>query len=93
VTVVVGEGGTQYEPEEFRLAVGGTVEWVWEGNGHNVIPTEQPDGANWEGTAGSNSRTYDTGHEYTRTFDVAGEYAYRCFIHGNFGMVGSFTVE
>ncbi len=93
VTVTVGEGGTQYAPQEFTLAAGGTVEWVWEGNGHNVIPTEQPDGADWEGTAGPDSKTYDAPHEYSRTFETPGEYAYKCFIHGNFGMVGSFTVE
>lgn len=93
VTVTVGADGAFYDPREFRLAVGGTVEWVWEGNGHNVVVDVTPDGSDWSGTAGAETKLYDTGHTYTYTFDVPGEYEYHCYRHRVYGMVGSFTVE
>jgi len=93
VTVVVGEDGAFYDPREFRLAVGGTVEWVWSGNGHNVVVDDRPADSDWSGTAGADSRLYDAGHTHAHTFEVAGEYAYHCYDHRAYGMVGSFTVE
>lgn len=93
VEVVVGaDGRTRFGPESFVLAVGGTVTWVWNGSGHNVVPDSQPEAADWSGTPGGRSRTYDEGYEYEYTFDVPGEYEYYCSVHRAFGMTGSFSV-
>lgn len=93
VEVKVGKDGLFFAPETFRLAKGGTVEWVWIGNGHNLIPGDVPSGSDWSGTPGGKSRTYDSGYTHTHTFDVAGEYQYYCSVHRKYGLTGSFTVE
>jgi plastocyanin len=92
VTVVVGEDGAFYAPQEFTLAVGGTVEWVWRGNGHNVIVDEKPAGADWAGTEGPATVLYDAGHVHTHSFEIPGEYEYHCYRHRVYGMVGAFSV-
>lgn len=94
VTVSVGANGqAQFEPETFVLEEGGTVTWEWVAGGHNVVVESQPDGADWSGTPGGPSTTYDRGYTYEERFDVAGEYEYYCQPHRSFGMTGSFTVE
>ena len=92
--VVVGPGGNLvFEPAEITIAPGTTVHWVWESDNHNVIPESQPDGANWEGTPGGASKTYNTGYEYSHTFDTTGTYEYFCQPHKTAGMVGTITVQ
>lgn len=92
-TVNVGPGGNlTFEPETVYVANGGTVKWVWESDGHNVVPTSQPDGADWQGS-GSESELFDTGHEYEATFDTNGEYAYECTPHAQAGMEGTVVVN
>ncbi|SIQ99770.1 plastocyanin [Haladaptatus litoreus] len=91
-TVVVGPGGELvFEPADLQISPGTTVEWVWESNTHNVIPTSQPDGAGWEGS-GSEGETFDTGHTYSHTFDTEGSYEYVCIPHETAGMTGTITV-
>ncbi|WP_049970963.1 plastocyanin/azurin family copper-binding protein [Haladaptatus cibarius] len=91
-TVVVGPGGELvFEPAELQIQPGTTVEFVWESDTHNVIPTSQPDGAGWEGS-GSESETFDTGHTYSHTFDTEGSYEYECVPHATSGMTGTITV-
>ncbi|MFB9804354.1 plastocyanin/azurin family copper-binding protein [Haladaptatus pallidirubidus] len=91
-TVTVGPGGELvFEPAELQISPGTTVEWVWESDTHNVIPTSQPDGAGWEGS-GSESETFDTGHTYSHTFDTEGSYEYVCIPHESAGMTGTITV-
>ncbi|WP_158057375.1 plastocyanin/azurin family copper-binding protein [Halorussus halophilus] len=93
-TVAVGPGGSlKFEPAELTIAPGTTVKWVWEGDNHNVVPESQPDGAGWEGTAGGASKTYNTGHEYSFTFQQTGEYSYFCQPHKTAGMTGTITVQ
>jgi plastocyanin len=92
--VVVGPGGNLvYEPAELIIAPGTTVKFVWESDNHNVVPSGQPEGANWEGTKGGKSKTYDTGHEYSYTFETTGTYEYFCQPHKSVGMTGSITVQ
>nr|WP_321111164.1 plastocyanin/azurin family copper-binding protein [Halorussus salinisoli] len=92
--VVVGPGGSLvFEPAELTIAPGTTVNFVWESDNHNVVPESQPDGANWEGTEGGESKTYDTGHEYSHTFETTGTYEYFCQPHKTAGMVGTITVQ
>ena len=49
-TVAVGPGGeTVYDPEELQVLPGTTVNFVWDSDGHNVVPDSVPDEATWEG--------------------------------------------
>jgi len=91
--VVVGPGGSLvYEPADLEIAVGTTVNFVWESDNHNIVVDSQPDGAGWEGTEGGASVTYDTGHEYSHTFETTGTYDYFCQPHVGAGMEASIEV-
>jgi plastocyanin len=91
-TVKVGPGGDlKFDPDKLTVTPGTTVKFVWESNGHNVVPESQPDGAGWEGSGGA-SELFDSGHTYSHTFSTAGEYAYFCAPHKSAGMTGSITV-
>ncbi len=92
-TVTVGPGGgLVFEPDELTIATGTTVNFVWESDNHNVVVENQPEGADWSGTEGAPNTTYDTGHEYSHTFDTVGTYDYFCQPHKAAGMVGSIEV-
>ena len=92
--VIVGPGGSLvYDPADLTIANGTTVKFVWESDNHNIVVENQPEGANWEGTAGGASKTYNTGHEYSHTFDTNGTYEYFCQPHKTAGMVGTITVQ
>jgi plastocyanin len=92
--VLVGPGGNLvFEPADLEITPGTTVKFVWESDNHNVVVDSQPDGANWEGTAGGEGQTYNTGHEYSHTFDTEGTYEYYCAPHLSAGMEGSITVS
>jgi plastocyanin len=92
--VAVGPGGNlTFEPAELEITPGTTVKFVWESDLHNIVPESQPEGANWEGTAGGSDKTYDTGHEYSYTFETEGDYAYYCQPHQSAGMEGTITVS
>lgn len=91
-TVAVGPGNSLvFEPAELAIAPGTTVEFVWESDGHNVVPESIPDGASWEGT-GPEAKLFDTGHTYTHTFSTNGSYEYVCAPHATAGMVGTIEV-
>ena len=88
--VVVGPGGDlSFAPESLTVDAGTTVTFVWDSNTHNVVPTSQPDDADWEGEP----EIKDDGHEYEYTFEVAGTYEYVCEPHESAGMVGEIVVE
>jgi plastocyanin len=90
--VVVGPGGSLvYEPVDLTIAPGTTVKFVWDSDNHNIVVDSQPDGANWEGTPGSD--TYNTGYEYSHTFETTGTYEYYCQPHLSAGMEASITVQ
>lgn len=92
--VVVGPGGSYaFEPSSVTVAVGDTVTWTWESANHNVVVSSQPDGAEWPGTAGGGSRTYDVDHTYEYTFETAGTYEYYCQPHEGLGMIAEVVVE
>jgi plastocyanin len=91
--VKVGPGGSLvFEPAEVYVKKGGTVKFVWESDGHNVVPGEIPGGASWEGS-GPPDKLFDTGHEYEHTFDTKGTYNYWCQPHKTAGMVGKVIVN
>jgi plastocyanin len=92
--VVVGPGGDfVYEPADLTIANGTTVNFVWDSDNHNIVVESQPEGAGWEGTPGSDTKTYDTGYEYSHTFTTNGEYAYYCQPHVGAGMEATITVQ
>jgi plastocyanin len=85
--------GLKFVPETVYVAPGDTVNWVWTSDGHNIVVESQPDGANWEGTEGGASDLYDTGYEYSHTFETLGTYEYVCAPHATAGMVGEVVVN
>ena len=92
--VIVGPGGNLvYEPADLTIAPGTTVNFVWESDNHNIVVENQPEGANWEGTEGGEGQTYNTGHEYSFTFETEGTYDYYCAPHLSAGMEASITVS
>jgi plastocyanin len=92
-TVTVGPGGQLvFDPEEVQVKPGTTIEWTWESDNHNIVVDSQPDGANWEGTEGEASVTYNTGHTYSHTFETLGTYEYACEPHRTAGMLGTVVV-
>jgi plastocyanin len=90
----VGPGGSYaYEPAEVTVDVGETVTWTWDSPNHNIVVSEQPAGASWNGTDGDGSTTYDAPHTYEFTFETPGTYEYYCQPHEGLGMVGTVVVE
>ena len=92
-TVAVGpEFQLRFAPEEFEVAAGGTVRWVWEAGGHNVVADTTPDGSDWAGTPDAPDQVFNEGYTYEYTFETPGTYDYYCSPHRTSGMGGSFTV-
>ncbi|GAA0680596.1 plastocyanin/azurin family copper-binding protein [Natronoarchaeum mannanilyticum] len=90
VEVIAGpEGEFVFEPAELSIDPGTRVLWIWESDLHNVVPTSQPQGANWEG----HETIEDAGFEYEHTFETTGTYEYVCEPHQAQGMTGTITVE
>lgn len=94
--VKVGPGGNlQFEPgteAPLKVSVGTEVKFVWESDQHNVVVDSQPEGADWKGTPGPESKVYDTGYEYSHTFEVPGTYEFYCQAHQSVGAVGTIVV-
>lgn len=87
-TEIVEVGDNYYEPENLAIEPGTTVVWEWVGVAdHNVNPSEQPEGADWEGHPDLKA---DGDYEYT--FTEEGTYEYVCDPHIGVGMVGSIEV-
>ena len=78
VTVHVGPGGSMtFSPGEISIAVGDTVEWVWESNFHSVT----------SGTGGIPSGDFDSDIQtvpftFSHTFLAAGNFPYFCIVRG-----------
>jgi plastocyanin len=88
--VIVGpDGDFAFSPEELTVDAGTTVTFVWDSDTHNVVPTSQPDDADWAGE----EEIKNSGHEYEHTFEVAGTYEYVCEPHEASGMAGTIVVE
>lgn len=93
-SVAVGPNNSlKFKPAETTIAPGTTVEWTWDSDNHNIVPSSQPEGTNWEGTAGPASKTYNTGHSYSHTFTTTGTFEYYCDPHQASGMDGAITVQ
>jgi plastocyanin len=82
VTVHVGPGGSMtFSPDQVSIAVGDTVQWVWDTDFHSVT------GANKDFDSGVNGPPFTFSHTFTR----AGSFQYFCVIHG--GMTGTVEVS
>ena len=69
VTVTVGPGGSMsYSPDPVFIAVGDTVQWVWDSEFHSVT------GANKEFDSG----VQDPPFTFSHTFMLAGSFQYFC---------------
>lgn len=91
--VVVGpDASFRFEPDTVEIAIGETVRWLWDSQGHNVRPGDVPSESDWSGTPGDDSDTYKSGYVYTHAFEVAGEYGYYCAPHRTSGMTGTVVV-
>ncbi len=92
--VLVGPGGNLvFEPADLEITPGTTVNFVWESDNHNIVVENQPEDAGWEGTPGGAGDIYNTGYEYSHTFEVEGDYEYYCDPHLSAGMEASITVS
>ena len=87
-TETVAVVDNEYQPDSLAIEPGTTVQWVWEGNNHNINPTEQPEESDWEG----HLPLEDEGFEYEYTFEVEGSYEYVCDPHVGVGMVATIEV-
>lgn len=93
VVEVGPDGSFRFRPDDFTIAAGETVRWVWRSGGHNVKVESTPSGTEWGGTPGGEFDTFGQGHTYTHSFEVAGRYEYYCAPHRSSGMTGGFSVE
>lgn len=93
VVEVGPDGSFRFRPDDFTIAAGETVRWVWRSGGHNVKVESTPSGVGWDGTPGGEFDTFGQGHTYTHTFEVTGRYEYYCAPHRSSGMTGGFSVE
>ncbi|MFU8869066.1 DUF4397 domain-containing protein [Natronococcus sp.] len=82
------DGENVFDPDELEVEVGTTVEFRWESDGHNVVPTSIPDRSGWEGEP----EVLDEGACHSHTFDCEGVYEYVCEPHEDQGMVGEIHV-
>ncbi|MCG1002512.1 MULTISPECIES: plastocyanin/azurin family copper-binding protein [Halobacterium] len=87
--VTVGPGGSNvFDPETAYVEPGGTVRFVWDSSGHNVVPQSTPSGSSWSG----HETIEDSGFEYEHTFETVGTYEYVCTPHASLGMEGVIEV-
>ena len=88
-TVSVGHGEEfVFDPDTLEIEPGETVEFVWDGGGHNIIVTEQPEDGEWDGV----DEVQDEGYTHSHEFAVEGRYEYICGPHEGEGMAGEILV-
>ena len=91
--IVAPDGRLVFSPDSVTVAVGDTVRFRWDDDGHNVKPSVTADESGWEGTPGDRGVLYDTGYVHEHTFAVTGEFPYECVVHAPYGMLGEIVVE
>lgn len=98
-TVVEMTNQLTFSPETVTIQAGEQVTWRNVSDGIPHTATGDPDLADDpsnvtlpEGAAPWNSGTVAAGGEYTRTFEVPGEYRYFCDPHETQGMIGTVMV-
>jgi plastocyanin len=89
--LVLSDGGNRFEPANFAIPVGGTVNWFWPpgSTGHNIVP----DNAESPPQSGALA---DWPKWHVFRFTTPGVYRYHCMAHGGpdgVGMSGTITVQ
>jgi plastocyanin len=74
-----------FEPDDFTATAGEPVKWNNTGDAPHTVTFDD------EGIVDSGN--IETGAEFSRTFEDAGEFTYFCSIHGKDRMSGTITVE
>ncbi|WP_436907235.1 plastocyanin/azurin family copper-binding protein [Halosimplex marinum] len=92
VEVGVGSGGFAFAPTDIWIDSGTTVVFEFASPGHNVKPTEQPEGGGLAGTEGGEFATIAEGETYEVTLETGGMYTYNCAPHEGQGMKGAIAV-
>ncbi|WP_436932134.1 plastocyanin/azurin family copper-binding protein [Halosimplex halobium] len=93
VTVQVGpDGNFSFAPTKIWIESGTTIVFEFASPGHNVKPTEQPDGGGLDGTEGGQFATIAQGETYEVTLETGGMYTYNCAPHEGQGMKGAIAV-
>jgi plastocyanin len=82
------DGENVFDPAELEVEAGTTVEFHWESDGHNVVPTSIPEASGWQGEP----EIRDEGACHSHTFSCEGVYEYICEPHEDQGMVGEIHV-
>lgn len=86
-TIRFGGGfGSVYEPKKLNVAVGDTIIWRGDFLMHPLSSTSVPSGAE---SFHHSDGIGITAFKYV--VEVAGDYAYKCDVHGSSGMTGTFT--
>lgn len=80
---------SEFHPAEIRTPSGSTVIWVWQSDGHNLVPQSQPTGSEWDGVP----EPRDEGFRHEHTFEVPGTYEYQCEEHADAEATGTVIVE
>lgn len=83
-TVIAGKGGfgdLTFTPATVKVKLGGSVNWHFQTGGHTTTD-ESFGGDLWD------TGVEVGGHDFARTFAVAGIYPYECTSHVSFGMTG-----
>lgn len=70
-------GRLEFDPDIVDVEPGTTLTWLWNTDGHDLVPVEWPQGADWRATP--TPPAAGTTHEYT--FDVPGAYEFGCASH------------
>ncbi|QLH84318.1 plastocyanin/azurin family copper-binding protein [Halosimplex pelagicum] len=92
VEVGAGSGGFAFAPTNIWIDAGTTVVFEFVSSGHNVKPTEQPDGGGLDGSGGGQFATISEGETYEVTLETGGMYTYNCAPHEGQGMKGAIAV-
>lgn len=95
-TVMVGQNGTTYTPQQITIHQGETVHWEWASNNHTVTSGTAPnaDGlfCSPNDTNCASAPASNSGATYEHTFNSQGTFKYFCLVHGS-AMTGSVVVE
>jgi plastocyanin len=81
--LVLNDGADRFEPANFKIPVGGTVNWFWPPGsvGHNIVP-DNGDSPPHSGAPA------DWPKWHVFRFTIPGVYRYHCAVHGGPGGVG-----
>ena len=84
--MTISVGNNFYDPASVTVTTGSTVTWSWASGGSHTVTFED----------GQGSSAVQSSGEINRTFNVSGNFRFRCTLHStnySSGMVGSVVVQ